>query len=307
MHLIVPFAAPLSDAGRQALQTLRLPQLEALLSRLSLTLRDDGDALSLSPPHERALARALGFAGGDGELPWGAWLAAQDGVDTGDLAWGLLTPVHWEVGSDHVRLTDPAALALDEATSRELLAAVHELFESEGLLLVYGSAERWYVAHESLQQLPTASLDRVIGRHLDAWLPAGQQARLMRRLQNEVQMLLYTHPVNAGRETRGELPVNSFWLSGCGVAQPVRATEPPVIDDRLREPALAEDWAVWADAWRALDAGPISAALRSAKPITITLCGERHAVQFDTRERSLWQRLRGTLRGESALPLLESL
>jgi len=304
MHLIVPFAAPLSDAGRHALQTLKLPQLDTLLARMTPAWRDDGDALSFTPPHERAEARAIGLAGADGELPWGALLAAQDGVDTADLSWGLLTPVHWEVASDHVRLTDPAALDLGEAESRALFEAVHPLFESEGLLLVYGAPDRWYVAHESLDGLRTASLDRVIGRALDEWLPAGPQARLLRRLQNEVQMLLYTEPTNAEREARGALPVNSFWLSGCGLRQPVQRPATLHVDNRLRGPALAEDWAAWADAWRQLDA---SLGVQSTRPTTLGLCGERSAVQFDTRPRSFWQRLQGTLRGPSAIALLETL
>ena len=39
MHLIVPFAAPLSEAGRHALQTLKLPQLDARLGRLTQVAR----------------------------------------------------------------------------------------------------------------------------------------------------------------------------------------------------------------------------------------------------------------------------
>lgn len=306
MHWIVPFAAPLSEAGRHALHTLKLPQLEALLARSVQAERDEGDALSLSTPHERALARALGLAGADGELPWGAWLAGQDDIDTGDLAWGLLTPVHWEVGADHVRLTDPAALALDEASSRAFFEALRPLFESEGLLLVYGAPERWYVAHESLKHLATASPDRVIGRHLDAWLPAAPEARLLRRLQNEAQMLLYTHPLNAEREAAGELPLNSFWLSGCGVRQ---STKPPPglrVDERLRHAALAEDWASWTEAWRALDA-ELGQALRTGNPLSLVLCGERNGVRFDTRTPSLWQRVRATLQAPSSIALLESL
>ncbi|MEW6708004.1 MAG: hypothetical protein AB1430_24420 [Pseudomonadota bacterium] len=302
MHLIIPFAAPLSDAGRQALQTLRLPHTEALLRRMKLLSRDDGDAFSFSPPHERALARALGLAGADGELPWGAWLAAQDGVDTADLAWGLLTPVHWDVGSDQVRLTDPAALALTEADSHVFFETVKPLFESEGAALLYRAPLRWYVAHESLADLPCASLDRAVGRNVDAWLPKGPQARLMRRLQNEAQMLLHAHALNAERESRGQLPVNSVWLSGCGLSQAV-GRPAPVVDERLRAPALAEDWAAWAEAWAALDAE-----LGRRPPQTLELCGERSAVQYGTQARSLWQRLQGTLRGGvHAVALLESL
>jgi hypothetical protein len=307
MHLIVPFAAPLSDAGRQALRGLRLPGLQGLLQQMAIESRDEGDALSLSPPHERALARAVGLAGADGELPWGAWHAAREGIDTADLAWGLVTPAHWEVSTDHVRLSDPAALALDAAASRAFFEALHPLFESEGVVLVYGAPQRWYVAHESLQDLPTASPDRVIGRALDAWLPTQPQARLMRRLQNEAQMLLYTHALNAARDAQGLLPLNSFWLSGCGLHQPAREqpAQPARFDDRLRSPALAEDWAAWREAWRTLDQrlGRLGPELQS-----LALCGERSAVQLVRQPRGLWQRLRGSLGGGADVhALLETL
>jgi hypothetical protein len=304
MQWIVPYAAPASDDARALLRTLQLPHLQARLTTLTQVHRDDGEPDALSPPHERALARALGFAGADGELPWGAWLAQRDGIAVaGDLAWGLVTPVHWEVAADHVRLADPQALQLAEADARVLFDAVHPLFVDAGLLLVWGAPLRWYAAHESLAELPCASLDRVIGRAVDAWMPGGPHARLLRRLQNEVQMLLYAHGLNEEREARGLLPVNSFWLSGCGLPQAPRG-EAPQVADALREPALAGDWAAWGQAWAQLDAelGRID-----DPALSLVLCGERSAVQFDTRPRSLLRRLQGTLRPAAAGPLLESL
>jgi hypothetical protein len=303
MHLIVPFAAPWSEEGRHALHTLKLPGLEALLKQLTPVARDEGDAYSFSPPHERALARALGLSGGDGQLPWGAVEAAAAGIETGDLAWARLTPAHWEVSADGVHMSDPALLDLHADEAEALFDAIRPLFESEGAAIVHVRPLQWHAAHGSLASLRTASLDRVVGREIGAWLPEAADAKLMRRLQNEVQMLLYTHAVNEAREARGELPVNTFWFSGCGVAQPVSAPAPRV-DDRLRAPALAGDWAAWAGAWTALDAE--LSRLRDT-PLTLDLCGERSAVQYATRPRSLIARLAGTLRGGSALALLESL
>jgi hypothetical protein len=308
MHLIVPFAGPLSDAGRAALRTLALPKLAHLLSRAVQTGRDEGDEWSFTPPHERALARALGFAGGDGGLPWAAWLAAGDGVAVGDLAWGLVTPVHWHLGPDQVSLLDPASLMLDDVSSRALFEAVQGLFTSEGFAMHHGSAQRWYVAHESLAALRTASLDRVIGRNVDPWLhdqQAGATAvRLLRRLQNEVQMLLYTHPINERREAQGLLPVNSFWLSGCGVAQTATGAA-PTVDSRLRSPALADDWAAWAQAWQTLDDGPV-AALAQDPRMQLTLCGERSAVTL-APGAGAWQRLRSWASRPAPAALLETL
>jgi hypothetical protein len=41
----------------------------------------------------------------------------------------------------------------------------------EGYACAWGAPTRWYVAHASLADLPTASLDRVIGRNPDLWMP----------------------------------------------------------------------------------------------------------------------------------------
>lgn len=309
MHLLIPFAAPLSESGRQAARSLVLPKLQALLGTLQLQGRDEGDEWSQSPPHERALARALGWAGADGALPWAARAAAADGVVVGDLAWGQLTPVHWHLGTEQISLVDPAGLMLDDAASRAFLDAVRELFVSEGYAVAYGHAARWYIAHESLAALPCASLDRVIGRNVDRWLGSDPAARRIRRLQSEVQMHLYTHPLNDERQARGLLPVNSFWLSGCGVAQAEAASDTQV-DDRLRAPALADDWAAWCKAWETLDGGPLADLLSAAKDgqaVELTLCGEKSGATWARADRGLLDRLRSRWARADWQAALESL
>ncbi len=312
MPLLIPFAAPLSDAGRAALASLALPRLARLLARTTVQWRDDADEWNWSPPHERALARALGWSGGPGQLPWAARAAAADGVPIGDLAWAQLTPAHWHLGTEQVSLLDPELLQLSADDSRALFDAVQPLFTDDGFVLAWGAPLRWYAAHESLDGLASASLDRVVGRNVDAWLGAEPAARRVRRLQAEVQMLLHTHPVNAAREAAGLLAVNSFWLSGCGVAQPPQLAqgEPPTVDERLRSPALRDDWAAWAQAWQTLDAGPVSALTAQAeagKPISLTLAGERAAVTLHTATGSWWQRWRARRAAPSPRNMLESL
>lgn len=313
MHLLIPHASALSPACVHTLSHLALPNLTALLGRLDAAPAVGGDEYSLTPPHERALAEALGLQGEDGALPWAARAAASDGIPPGDRAWGLLTPAHWSVGRDHVTLADPATLALDAAESRALFDAVRELFESDGWTLAWGAPLRWYGAHDSLDGLPCASVDRVIGRNVDLWLQTDTRrfplARQVRRLQNELQMLLYTHALTDAREARGLLPVNSVWLSGCGRQQPERGPA-PTVDERLRAPLLAEDWAAWAEAWQALDAGLLADLLARAgcdEPVTLTLCGERSHQAFTLRPRSLWQRLQRRWQTAETAATLEAL
>lgn len=304
MHLLIPCAGALSDAGRAATEALALPTLARLMARLQRTHRDAGDEYSRNPPHERALAAALGWRGDDGTLPWAARLAAADGLDPGDRAWGLLTPAHQHVGTEQVTLLDPTELQLDDTTSQALLDAVRELLESEGFTVAWGAPLRWYVAHPMLEGLATTSIDRVIGRNVDAWLPDQPQARLLRRLQMEVQMALHTLPLNEAREDAGALTVNATWLSGCGRTQPASTTPAPVVDDRLRTPALREDWRTWQAAWLELDRGPIADLLgrvERGEPATLTLCGERHADRYAAAPAGWWQRLVGRRPSEAAV------
>jgi hypothetical protein len=351
MHLVIPFAAPFSAAGREALAARPWQRLSQLLQSTRLLQRHEGDEFSYSPPHEHALAQALGWQGADGCLPFAARQAAADGLTVGTRAWGWVTPAHWRLGAEHVSLADPASVPLDEADSRALFEAVRELFTSAGYALEWGHPQRWYAAHESLAQLPTAALDRVAGRNVDHWLlgaardhiepTVDRTRRNIRRLQSEVQMLLHEHPVNAARQARGLLPVNSFWLSGCGVAQAVAAAsngDAPVVDASLVASALAEDWPAWSRAWDTLEAGPLTqwqalgktaptaplrasgsspssshktmqsdASAGAASPALLTLCGERGWAQFALVPTGALARVRAWFKPFDARAVLESL
>jgi hypothetical protein len=281
MHLVVPFAS--AWANTHAPDT---PHIHRLLQQGQETSRDEADELQPLLPHERLLARAWGWHGG---APFAARQAQHDGIAVGNAAWGLLTPVHWQVGAEAIHLADPAELHLSEADSRTLLELLRPWFEGEGFTVAWGAPLRWYVAHPSLATLSAASLDRVLGRNVDRWLPGEPEARLIRRLQNEAQMLLHTHPINQAREARGVSTVNSFWLSGCGVAQ-AEAAHDVQVDHRLRAPSLAQDADALAQAWAALDARVGQGGLRQ-----LSLCGERSAITWTPARRSatqqLWRRL----------------
>jgi hypothetical protein len=313
LHLIIPFASCQADACHQSLQNLRLPHLDQLVRRLTAQAPDAGDAYTRSPPHERALAAACAMAAPDGQIAWGAWQAHALGLGQADDAWALVTPCNWHVAADHIAMRGQDGLALEEAESKALCAAMAPWLTDDGMELLYASPTQWLARGEIFRGLATASLDRVMGRNIDAWMPEGPQAAPLRRLQNEMQMLLYNHPVNDARTARGALPVNSFWLSGTGAlpaagASPAQApgAEPPDLRwaPALRAPALAEDWSAWADAWVQLDAtacAELVQALDAGAPVALTLCGERIAQRLESASRSLWTRISG-LFGQKPTP-----
>ncbi|NKE68821.1 phosphoglycerate mutase [Ramlibacter sp. RBP-2] len=311
-HLLIPFASSREPGCREALSGLSLPRLEQLLARLVPGESDSETETSLSLPHERVLARACGLAPADGRIAWAAWQVKQGGGDPGGAAWARITPCHWRVGSDHVAMDDPAGLALDEPESRALLAAVRPFFEEDGIALDYSAPTLWLARGEIFRDFPAASLDRVIGRKVDDWLPRVAGAGPVRRLQQEVQMLLYTSEANDQRQQRGLPPVNSFWVSGTG-ALPAGATALPqslTVADALRGPALAGDWAAWAAAWREIDAREGAALLQSlssGRPVTLTLAGERSARSWTSAGGGWLRRLGGMFGGARAAVELEAL
>jgi len=318
-HLLIPFAGRGSPACRAALAALRLPNLESLLSRLSLADTDLQDEGTRSPPHERALARALGIAAGDGCIPWAALEARQAGIaDPHDPeAWGRLSLCHWQVGIDDVVLGDPAAIEIDAAESAALLEAARPFFEEDGIALhASPTPGRWLARGPIFDGLPTASIDRAVGHPISQWSPLADAARPLRRLQNEMQMLLYTQRVNDERAARGVPAINSFWLSGTGALPPDTATAgaaapPPEVSEALRVPALRDDGPGWAEAWQALDAGAVAellAAYTAGADVTLTLCGDRAAQRFGAQpRRGLLGWARRLFERTSAATVLEAL
>ncbi|WP_225784150.1 hypothetical protein [Xenophilus sp. Marseille-Q4582] len=311
-HLLIPFASHPGVACRMALRELDLPHLQALLARLAVAQEDAQDESTLSPPHERALARARGLAVADGLLPWAALAAEAQGLPQAEgQGWGLLTLCHWQVGLSEVVLGDPPQMGITAQESDALLALARPFFEEDGLAL-FATPEpgRWLVRGALLQDLPTASVDRAVGQPLAPWLPMGDAARPLRRLQNEIQMLLYTHRVNDDRAAHGMVPINSFWLSGTGraPAQPLAPT--PRVAGQLRESALQDDGAGWARCWTQLDAqvlAPLCAQADAGQPLTLTLCGARSALRLENRPRGLGAWLRSRLRRPEVAPVLEAL
>ena len=287
-HLLIPFAGRGTPGCRAALATLKLPNLERLLSRLQLVEDDTQDESTLSPPHERALAAALGLSAPDGCIPWAAWQARE--LDLREAVpgkpWALLTLCYWQVGIDDAALGDPAQLDVAMEESAALLNVVRPFFTEDGIAL-HATAQpgRWLAQGAIFDGVPTASIDRAIGHPISEWSPLTEATRPLRRLQNEMQMLLYTHPINDARAERRVPAINSFWASGTGSlpADAAPASAAPQVDDRLRAAALRDDGQAWSQAWQALDAQVLPGLLAEVErgaPLRLTLCGDRSARSF---------------------------
>lgn len=317
MHLIVPYAFSPLEACTTALQSCKLPILHQLMGRLASLGLDAGHASDLSLPHERVQARLLGLPARDGLIPWAAWQARQNpALRTLPDQWAFISLCHWQVHSHHIAMTHWPMNDLSEDDDAALRQAMAPYFAEDGITLHADQPGRWLANGALLAHLASASPERVLGRDLKPWMPDGDAARPLRRLQNEMQMLLYTHPVNDARQAQGRRRINSFWVHGSGpMGQTVLPAEHAgTLWTGLQAPALRQDWAAWARAWQTLDAGALDElrqVLNSGQPVQLTLCGERQAQSWQSRRSGrgpgLWQALRHKLAPPSTLSYLDHL
>lgn len=312
---LITDAKPLGPQCQQALPQLVLPHLSALLRVLTPGERHVGEEDTLSALHELLQAKAMGLPTTDGLLPWAALRARELGLDQAEpnAAWAWLTPCHWQVNSDHVRMANPADCQISADESQQVMHSMAEFFAQDGVRLHSQQQGNWLASAEVFKGLPTASLARASGGAVDHWLPRQAQAQVLRRLQNEMQMMLYTHPINDARAARGLLPINSFWISGTGTLPQGFQGHASAPLDNLRSANLNDDPVAWTQAWQTLDNSamrPLLEQARSGQPVELILCAETTAQSFTLQAQSRWARLQRLLPGRTGTDisaLLQSL
>lgn len=273
LHLLVPFALPSAAAASTALAGLEYPALSKLVARARVDEQVIGEDFQRTLPHERWVARAFGAAApqvaastasatpttgtgaaADDEAPLAPWMLLADGGTPGDATWACVQPVHVRIAHDHLVLIDPASLELADADAAALYAVAKPLIEELGVRIEAPTPQRWYLSSEQFGTLAGASPLRASGRNIEIWLPheahSGQRSRAWMKVQNEVQMAWFEHPVNEAREARGLPAVNSIWFHAQGVLRPVKRAFARVRSDAAATRGLA------LAAGAALDAAP---------------------------------------------------
>jgi hypothetical protein len=334
MHLIIPYAASLALNDPEVWAGLQLPNLQALLGLMQRQqVLQDTETTPLHLPHERLQAQAVGWPAEATTLPWAAWHQAQQGQPSAEpQAW--MTPCHWQIGMDQVVMADPAHLHLSDGESQQLLEAMQPFLQEDGLQVTWHSALMWHAQGKMLADLPTASLDRVIGQNVKDWIPDHPAARPLQRLQSEMQMLLYNHPVNDARDARRQHTVNAFWLHGAGTlpvsaavnapvtAQPLPADKalpagtssatsaPSTLSTALRSSALHGHAQAWQQAWHQLDVSAVADLLQHVKTTgegTLSLCSEHRAHTYAAAPAAWHQRFTRLFNKPSPAAALQAL
>ena len=213
MLFLIPhlFASPrLLEAATPGLV---LPALQTLLARGTRIARPDEGT-------EAALCAACGIARQQ-DWPLAPITLVADG-GAGEGYWLRADPVHLRVMRDRIVLADSSSFVLSQQEADALAASIGQHF-GDDLRVLPLHPTHWYLQVALAPDLRTTPLSVVSGRDIQPLQPQGEDARRLRGVLNELQMLLFEHPVNQAREARGELPVNSVWLWGGGTAPAVPA------------------------------------------------------------------------------------
>lgn len=194
----------------------------------------DDDLAPTVPALEACLTRANvvpGLAGGlesqvfalfgidppeDADLPVAAVTRALD-LGVIDKGWWLRAdPVHLRPQRDRLVLLDTQAISLSQDEATRLAAELIDAYGEEGWLLKAPRPGRWYFKPPRAARIVTTPLPQVVGKDIHPYLPQGKDGKTWHTILNEMQILLHTASVNAEREQRGELPINSLWFWGGG-------------------------------------------------------------------------------------------
>ncbi|MET0983607.1 MAG: hypothetical protein ABWY02_15995 [Telluria sp.] len=295
--LVLPFALPVPEFAPDLVRALDAPALGALLSRTNRYARAAADDTVRALPHEQWLAKALGLA--DNRRPALAAAAMRGrGIEPGAGTWFIVNPAHIEIARTHLLMADLRSLHLGEPESRALFESARPYFEEAGHALAYGDAQTWFMRADDWAALDTATPDAAVGMDLTDWMPAGAHAAAFRRLQNEVQILWHSHPVNAEREARRLPPVNAFWLWGAADAARARAPQAPVL--------AAFDAAPWVDALADTQVTDLPAFVAGVDKDTILVCGSAAASAIGA-DWGGWIAQMGQLEAALFAPILDAL
>ncbi|MET0067921.1 MAG: hypothetical protein ABW076_16375 [Candidatus Thiodiazotropha sp.] len=170
-----------------------------------------------NPDFNGMLFEAFGVSAQTGrDLPSGAVISVAHDRNPDDAVCALVTPAHLLTDRDRLLLLRHPPGSLPKKHAQTLIGQLNDHFAADGISLEFLAEQQWLLRLQRLPDITTSAIETVVGRHIEPYLPEGQEARLWRRFLNEAQMLLFHSEVNQQRGAEGQLSVNALWISGVG-------------------------------------------------------------------------------------------
>jgi hypothetical protein len=144
-----------------------------------------------------------------------SWLATGSNIQH-DF-WLFAAPVHMQLGQDSYFLTSPAPMLVNDEEAESVVLSLNQHFSELGYHF-YLQNDVWFLGVDSDPKIITTPIGRVINHDVAPHLPIGEGRLAWASFLNEIQMLLFSHPVNDKRERVGLPTINSIWFYGLTAA-----------------------------------------------------------------------------------------
>lgn len=212
LHLFIPSLFWSDMSYPEVYHDLALPALETLLSKSKVTSHPASD-------YNAWLCQVFNI---EKQLDWpvASIMLQTDSIDHDTAAkndyWLRADPVHLRVAQNHIMLADNYAFELTQEEAVEFTCAINQHLNDDGITLLPLHPYRWYIRLPDKPEIHTRTLNSATCKNINTLLPIGKDSMKWHKIFNEIQMLLYDHPLNQARAARNQIAINSIWFWGGG-------------------------------------------------------------------------------------------
>ncbi len=129
--------------------------------------------------------------------------------------WLYAAPVHLVLQRDSFSLAAPAPLLLEPDEISALTALFNQHFGVDEKSFFWHK-NNWFLRLENNPNMQTCAPEAAFNKDISAYLPTGEGAIQWAKFTNEIQMLLFDHPINLAREAKKLPVINSIWCYSGG-------------------------------------------------------------------------------------------
>ncbi len=157
----------------------------------------------------------------DTHLPVGLALPFEDldstAQDPSTASCVRADPVSLVPDRDTAVLMPPESLLLSGAEIGSIVTDLNAFLQEDGLRVVAPDANRWYLCGDGLPDMPRPPAAQRAYSHIGPDATADGEAQVRKRMKTlsaEIEMYLYTHPVNEQRRAQGKPTVSGLYVWG---------------------------------------------------------------------------------------------
>jgi hypothetical protein len=193
-------------AGRDSLRR-RVPLLEQLIARADawVPVADwRADAFRAIAPQAACMPAVAAAA-----------LCADQGAV--NAAWVCVaTPVRYQAEMSNVRMPADGILTLTQAGALTLASDFNRVWKGSGIRMTAARSGQLFCIFDRALDVVTRDPEKVLERHIEEFLPAGEDAARLKQLISETEMWLFEHEANRARAELNLPAVNGLWFWGGG-------------------------------------------------------------------------------------------